>query len=91
MGLMLFMMLAVPCIGAAVGWLLLSRVFRPLGWVGGILIGIAPMTLFAWSIYQGEKGGGDPDPLFFLQLSIAVSSIITFSTIVGLEYARLRR
>ena len=83
-------LLVFPALGAALGWLLLHRLSRPLAWAIGLLAGIAPAALFAGAIYRGEGGGGDPDPLLFLQMSVGASALVALATLAGLHRAARR-
>ena len=87
---MLFFLFVFPCFGTAFVWVFLRKFSRSLRWTTGLSIGIAPTVLSSWLIFQGEKGGGDPDPQAFLYRSIAISLVIAVFTLVGLEFAKAR-
>ena len=91
MGLVLVLILLVPCFGSALAWLLLKKLPRPFRLIGSVTVGIAPAAMFAFGIYQNESGGGDPDPLTFLQIAVAVSAVMAVATTIGLEVVEARR
>lgn len=87
----LVLLILFPAFGAVLGWLLLRRLSLPLAWLAGGVGGVAPVTLFASAIYRGESGGGDPDPLMFMQLSVGIAIVVTLLTLAGLQATAHRR
>lgn len=80
-----------PCLGSVLFWLLVRRFHFSWRWTGSLLIATLPAAYLSWLIYRSESGGGDPDPLYFLQSSIAIAAAISIVTIAVLELVKIRK
>lgn len=79
-----------PATGAMIGWFALRRWSPGLAWLGGLALGIGPLSWFGWTIYRHEGGNGDPDPLVFFQLVAALAVAATLLTLLALHVAARR-
>ena len=88
---MVFIWFFWPCLGSALVWLLVRRFHFSWRWACSSLIGISPAAFLSWSIYRGERGGGDPDPMNFLQSTTAIAAAISIVTIAVFELVKARK
>jgi len=71
----IFFTFLTPVFSVLLAWQLLGKRPFPLHLGVGILFGIAPISLFAWSIYRNEGGGSDSDPLLFLIITVGLATL----------------
>lgn len=86
----LVMMMMFSALPAAVVWALVQKLPQIARFIVSLVAGMAPLCFLGWSIYRGESGNNDPDPLQFFYVTIGVSFICALGAVFAMEW-RLRR
>jgi ABC-type branched-subunit amino acid transport system permease subunit len=86
----LVMMMLFSALPAAVVWALVQKLPQIARIIVSIIAGMMPLCFVGWSVYRGEGGNRDLDPLQFLYMTIGVSFVCALVAIAAMEW-RLRQ